>query len=91
MCKHLHWILWNPFVNGMNNGLKNATCKYTLKDSMFECNLYEKYHLLLKLSIRSSLPENRPGADWQIMLLSFPTFVLKSNILKGSLFSQYRH
>ena len=30
MCKHLHWILWNPFFNGLNNGLKNATCKRTL-------------------------------------------------------------
>ena len=30
MCKHLHWILLNPFFNGLKNGLKNATCKRTL-------------------------------------------------------------
>ena len=27
MCKHLHWLLRNPFFNG----LKNATCKCTLR------------------------------------------------------------
>ena len=35
MCKHLHWIVLNPFFNRLNNRLKNAICKYTLRSVTF--------------------------------------------------------
>ena len=31
MCKHLHCTLFNPFLNGEKNGLKNVMCKRALQ------------------------------------------------------------